>query len=412
MPQLPKHKTIYPGVRFREHPNRKFNGKQDRYFFIRYRYQGHPKEEGLGWVSEGWNALKASQVLGKLKESIKLGEGPQTLAEKRRILKEKQEAERAKKDRENRESITFGHIFLNQYSSSAENNKGERSNRREKDLFKLWISPVIGNVPLKDISAFHLERIKKNMSDAGRSARSVRYALAVIRQVFNFARFNNLYGGEIPVGKVRMPQADNKRYRYLSHEEANSLLGYLASKNPLLYEMAMISLHCGLRAGEIFSLTWGDLDFENRTMFLKETKGGRNRTAFMTQAVKERLKTKTPGAKDDLVFPGRGGVKISSISNTFDKAIEELGFNTGVTDRRQKVVFHTLRHTYASWLVESGVDLYTVKKLMGHSSIAMTERYSHLGNNTLQNAVKIFEASLKEKEEIADSSEVDTKKGD
>jgi len=60
----------------------------------------------------------------------------------------------------------------------------------------------------------------------------------------------------------------------------------------------------------------------------------------------------------------------------------------------KSAVFHTLRHTYASWLVESGVDLYTVKKLMGHSTIAMTERYSHLGNNTLQNAVKVFEGSL------------------
>jgi integrase len=412
MPQSPKHKTHYPGVRFREHPTRKFNGKQDKYFFVRYRYQGRLKEEGLGWASEGWNASKASGVLGKLKQSIKLGEGPQTLAEKRRILKEKQEAEQARREREARENITFGHIFLNQYSSSAENDKGERSVRREKDLFKLWISPVIGNLPLKDISAFHLERIKKNMSDAGRSPRSVRYALAVIRQVFNFAKFNNLYGGEVPVGKVRMPQADNKRYRYLSHEEAGRLLGYLASKSPQVYEMALISLHCGLRAGEIFSLTWGDLEFQNGTMFLKDTKGGRNRTAFMTQAVKERLKAKTPGEKDDLVFPGRDGVKISSIPNTFDRAIEKLGFNTGVTDRRQKVVFHTLRHTYASWLVEEGVDLYTVKKLMGHSTISMTERYSHLGNDTLQNAVKVLEESLKEKEEKAASKQVSREKRD
>jgi integrase len=412
MSQLPKHKTIYPGVRFREHPSRKFNGKQDKYFFVRYRYQGRLKEEGLGWASEGWNALKASGVLGKLKESIKLGEGPQTLAEKRRILKEKQEAELAKKEREAKENITFGHIFLNQYSSSAGNNKGERSVRREKDLFKLWISPVIGNLPLKDISAFHLERIKKNMSDARRSPRSVRYALAVIRQVFNFAKFNNLYGGETPVGKVRMPQADNKRYRYLSHEEANRLLEHLEPENPQIYEMAMISLHCGLRAGEIFSLTWGDIDFQNGTMFLKDTKGGRNRTAFMTQAVKERLKAKTLGEKDDLAFPGRGGVKISSISNTFDRAVEKLGFNTGVTDRRQKVVFHSLRHTYASWLVEGGVDLYTVKKLMGHSTIAMTERYSHLGDRALESAVKVFEKSLKKKKGDAASKQVNREEKD
>jgi site-specific recombinase XerD len=119
----------------------------------------------------------------------------------------------------------------------------------------------------------------------------------------------------------------------------------------------------------------------------------------MTHAVKERLKTKKTGEKEDLVFPGKGGVEISSISDTFERVIKDLGFNTGVTDRRQKVVFHTLRHTYASWLVESGVDLYTVKNLLGHSTLSMTERYSHLGNNTLQNAVKVFEGSLREKKE-------------
>jgi len=62
--------------------------------------------------------------------------------------------------------------------------------------------------------------------------------------------------------------------------------------------------------------------------------------------------------------------------------------NKEVTDDRMRVVFHTMRHTYASWLVESGVDLYTVKELMGHSTLAMTERYAHVGEGTLQKAVK------------------------
>jgi site-specific recombinase XerD len=59
-----------------------------------------------------------------------------------------------------------------------------------------------------------------------------------------------------------------------------------------------------------------------------------------------------------------------------------------VTDPRQKVVFHTLRHTFASWLVETGTDLYVVQKLMGHASFEMVQRYSHLGENALQAAVR------------------------
>jgi integrase len=116
---------------------------------------------------------------------------------------------------------------------------------------------------------------------------------------------------------------------------------------------------------------------------------------FITQDVIEMLNLKKRGLPDELVFPGRGGVKIIQISDAFDRAVDVVGLNLGVTDKRMKVVFHTLRHTYASWLVERGESLYTVKELMGHSTLAMTERYSHIGNNTLKNAVsKLDEVEL------------------
>ena len=87
-------------------------------------------------------------------------------------------------------------------------------------------------------------------------------------------------------------------------------------------------------------------------------------------------------------------ISLESVSKAFFRAVEDLGFNKDIEDRRQKVVFHTLRHTYASWLVERGADLYTVKELMGHKTLAMTERYSHLGENTLKQAVSRLDESL------------------
>lgn len=78
------------------------------------------------------------------------------------------------------------------------------------------------------------------------------------------------------------------------------------------------------------------------------------------------------------------------MSRVFLNTVNELGFNTGVTDPRRRVVFHTLRHTYASWLVQAGVDLYVVRDLLGHSSIKMTERYSHLAPERLKGAVDML----------------------
>ena len=95
-----------------------------------------------------------------------------------------------------------------------------------------------------------------------------------------------------------------------------------------------------------------------------------------------------------------------SISNSFARVVDEMGLNKGVKDVRQKVCFHSLRHSYASWLVEQGVDLYVVKELLGHSTLALTERYSHLANDTLQNAVKLLENQTDHKndrnEEVGD----------
>jgi integrase len=163
--------------------------------------------------------------------------------------------------------------------------------------------------------------------------------------------------------------------------------------------MSLLSLYCGLRAGEIFNLTWSDVDFRNETIMIKDTKSGRNRNAIMTAAVKSMLEQRKSCRQFDMIFPSRTGDKTTEVSRTFDRTVDRIGFNKGITDRRQKAVFHTLRHTYASWLVMSGVDLYTVQKLMGHSTIAMTERYSHLAPDHLKGAVRKLENSLKQNNE-------------
>ncbi len=93
-------KTSHPGVRYREHAIRRYKGKPDRYFAIRYRINGKPKEKGLGWGSSGWSAKKASLELTKLKQSHATREGPQHLAEKRRFTKEQAEAQQAEKERQ------------------------------------------------------------------------------------------------------------------------------------------------------------------------------------------------------------------------------------------------------------------------------------------------------------------------
>jgi integrase len=340
----------------------------------------------------------AAERLHDLKMAQRTGVGARTLAETRQLQKEEAEIKEAARIQREREQTTFAAIF-NKYYKQAAQDKDSKTCKVEISLFNKWLHPLIGSMPMKDISPFILEKLKKQMSDAGRAPRMVTYALALVRQVFNYAKNNDLYNGDNPVTKVKKPSEDNRRSRFLSQEESIILLAELSKVSSTAHDIALISLRCGLRAGEIFRLTWNDVDFRNGTILIKDTKSGKNRNAIMTQDVKDMLERRrglstTLGNTSGLVFISKAGEKITEVSDAFARAVKRLGFNEGVTDRRQKVVFHTLRHTYASWLVMSGVDLYTVQRLMGHSTISMTERYSHLAPDHLKKAVSMMEKNI------------------
>ena len=390
-------KTKHPGVRYREHKTRRHGIGKDRYFAIRYQRDGSRREEGLGWTSEGWTAEKAAVELSELKKNYLLATGkPTTLQEKRRLERERQERERSEKARLKKESVTFGEYFEKIYYPIAQTSKKPESYNKENQHFKLWIHPILGNLPLKEITAFTIEKVKKKLLDAGKSPRSIQYVLATIRQVWNQARRDRFAIGDSPTREVKLPKFDNRRQRFLSHEEADRLLADLEARDFKLYQMALLSLHCGLRAGEIFSLRWQDIDTDRGLILITDPKGGHNRTAFMTEEVKNIFLRMNRQETEDLVFPNSAGERLTEVSKRFRVAVDALGFNKGVSDRRQLVCFHTLRHSFASWHVEGGTDLYTVKKLLGHGTIGMTERYSHLSPGVLQGAIKRFEKSLSE----------------
>jgi site-specific recombinase XerD len=386
-------KTGYKGVRFREHKVRKHGVRKDRYFSIYYQLNGKQREEGIGWSSERWTAKGASIVLNELKKNHLTGDGPQSLKEKREIENAKRDEARAEKLQKEKENITFSQYFTESYFPISKTNKKPESYRKETEHFKNWIEPVIGHLPLSKIFPLNLEKLKKKMLDAGRSPRTIQYVFATFRQVWNMARRDGFVHSESPTKQVKLPKIDNKRIRFLTHNEAEQLLDNLSVRSMQLYNLALLSLNCGLRADEIFSLKWECVDIEKGLIFVKDSKGG-SRTAFMTNKVIAMFSGFRKSVPSDYIFTDRKGNKIKSVSNAFDRAVRDLGLNEGIEDRRQKVVFHSLRHSYASNLVENGTDLYVVKKLMGHSTLAITERYAHVGQNKLKAAVRRLEKGM------------------
>ena len=367
----------YPGVRGVVSNTRKTpDGKPDVCFYIRYKdHAGKLVEEKVGWASEGINANVAYQIRQERLRQLRLGDEVIPLHKKRK------------------QQLRLSEFFWEKYIPHAEASKKPKSVRREKELFRLWIEPVVGDKPLNKLSPFDVEAVKMRMQDNGRSPRTIQYAVAVLRHVINVAKQWGFFSGENPAsGTVKIP--DNKRLRYLTPDEAEILLEAVKKKSRQLYEMCLISLHAGLRFGEIANLRWADIDMVNGFITVRDPKNKTVRHVPMTSTLKQMFRAKQWGGPDELVFKSRTGGKITSVPATFSRVVDELGLNKGVRDPRYKVTFHTLRHTYGSWLVQQGVPIYTVQQLMGHKSISMTERYSHLSAEAQKKAVERIERML------------------
>ena len=407
------------GIFYKEHPSRKHGVKKDRMLILRYTIGGKTRTESFGWLSKGLSEADAENKIRDFRVNYKSGSGPTSLADEKEILRQALQAEKEQRRKEEqthleeeKRNISLSKFFTTVYFPHAKAEKKPDTYGTEERLFRLWIKPVIGKLPFNEIAPFHLDKIKNNMRKGKRkdtyknskprplAPKTILHALALIRQVWNHARRDGLVTGDWPGKDVKKPKFDNRRVRFLTKDEADRLFTALFNVSKQLRDIALISLHCGLRAGEVFALTWDCVDLKNETMLLIDPKNTKTRTAFMSPDVLSMLaerKKKSTGR--GLVFHNQKGKQINGVSAAFSRLVSRLGLNNGVTDPRRKVFFHSLRHTYASWLVEEGVPLYTVKELLGHETLAMTARYSHLGENALRDATRTLATALQAKKD-------------
>ena len=400
-------------LRYYKHKTRKLKDSKrpDRYYSIRFKVAGRDYTYGVGWLSDGIpEAIRKAEpglgfedyclkLLRQYKANVKSGTGPKSPKQKRAIAEAREAAEREARAQAEADNVTFGHYFEKTYFPTFQVGRKNATTRMPKGHFKNWLEPVIGQIPLRDVKPFALEKVKKNLLDAGKSPRTLQYVMATFRQVWNMARRDGLVAGDTPTRNIKRPKIDNRRVRFLSHKEADTLLNALREKDATAYNMALLSLHTGLRMGEIVKLKWGHIDTERGLIRVMDAKGGVGRAAFMTERVKAMFEGLTQGEPEGLIFTRITGKPLLEMPRVYFEVVAALKFNEGITDPRQKVVAHTLRHTFASWHVTAGTDIYTLKELLGHSVIQMTERYSHLAPATLQNATQNIERAIKSAEE-------------
>ena len=365
----------YKGVFYREHETRKNGVQKDKYITIRYRKDGKDVEEALGWASEGATEFDAMKALCEIKTNIKLANGKPT------SLREKRELETKKRN----ESMTFREWFLGDYTNTYLPEKKEKKKNQENHDFYTYYDKIFGKKPLKDVIYNDLQKVKIAMQRDELANATINKAIVTISYIFNCAKKAGVFDGTNPYDNFEPLSLNNKRLRFLTPVEAQKLLNELRRRSEQLYEISVFSLHMGLRASEIFNIVGEDVNMATKQITIRDPKNGSDRFASITDEVYRILDTK-PLQNGEYVFKSTKGTKIKEVSDSFARAVDFLGMNNGMKDDKNLVVFHTLRHTFASWLVQSGASLYVVQRLMGHKSIRMTERYAHLAPENLTSA--------------------------
>lgn len=401
-------KTKYKGVYYKEHTTRKNGIRKDRYFYLRYTLNGKQREEGFGWESEGYTETKAAAEIEIIRENIKKGTGYKTLKEKYKRDEDSIAEQEAK-------NLTVDE-FYNIYEENDKGSKAADGITIERGLYNNHIKKHIGTKPLNSVTVEDVQKIKSDMLSQTKSdgaykyaASTVNHVIKLIRHVFNVAVMQGKCSISNPTESVRLIKMDNQRLRFLTKDEAAKLFERLKkvhssnkkyfnfqyqkdNETSQLYEMALVATYCGCRASEVCNIRVIDINFTTNFLNIPKSKNHKSRNIPMPDIViqmfKQRIKYFNMKGTD-LIFRDNNGGAVEEISDQYYRIADAL-FNEGITEKQQKVVFHTLRHTYASWLVMKGVDLYTVKELMGHETIEMTMRYAHLAPNKFTEAIKVF----------------------
>jgi integrase len=385
--------TGVQGIRYREHKTRRHGIKKDRYFVIRFQSKGKRVEESLGWASQGWTLQKAQEVLAELKKGARTGEGPVRLKEKRELAETQAQIAKEKLEKEKRESIILDDFFDEVYFPGRQLITKKGTWNTEKSIYNRWLRMNIGKLSVGKLTLRDVEKIRDIQIKAKLSPKSIKDTVALIRQICKrFEIYYNIKFKNLPTKEIKIPKVNNERHKFLKHKQAKDLLKELKKRSDITYELALFSLCTGARASEIFNLKWNCVDFKNKTILLTETKNGKNRYIYMIDKVYDLLKIKNKNT--EYVFLNRNNKKINRISKTFSRVVNELELNKTAKDRYDKICFHTLRHTFASWQVQSGASLYVLANLLGHSELKMTQRYAHLAKNNMQDAMQNYQENL------------------
>ena len=294
---------------------------------------------------------------------------------------------------EKKKPVDFKEFAADWFQTYVKNNNKHSEIVTKETILRVHLIPYFGRFKMENIGSLDIERYKSKKIEAGLNAKTINNHLAILQKSIRTAVEWGLVQN---VPTVKMLKVPPRKFDFLSLEESRLLS---AAAKGVYRGMIEVALGTGLRFGEIKALTWEDVDFTARELTVRQafaqgvlgsTKSNKIRRIPMTDSVYETLNgLKKNGGYVFSDMDGKPLVQCTCISN-LQRICREAGL--------RKIGWHTLRHTFASHLAQSGANLMAVQSLLGHSDIRTTMRYAHINGKLLKDAIDVLNENATGKE--------------
>ena len=279
------------------------------------------------------------------------------------------------------------------YISNLKLEGGKNIDRKEQQI-RDYLNPFFKDFVITQIASFDIERYKKYWTEKEISTTTVNRHLAVLSHIFNKLVEWKIID-HVPC-KIKKFKEIQGRITYLTSEQAANIIEKSKEEaNLSVYPFIFIGLETAMRRMEILSIQIKHIDLDKKMIYIPEAKAGSRQQPF-TNRLAQFLKgyLKTIDNDQPFLFPSKTSKSghVENIEKAFRRVITAAGLDP------KEIVRHTLRHTAITHLVQAGVDLPTVKRISGHKTLQMVERYSHQNGEHIREAMNKLEQRYTVKE--------------
>lgn len=343
-------------------------------FYIVYK---HPIDKRtirlkIGSDKDGFNEVYCNNKRAEILASLRLGDDT-----KIPIIAQKQH------------KTTLNDIAEQYFKTKEARGKAISTNER-KSKYNRHLRHTLGDMALSSITKDKITALQNELITNGYANATINNILQLGATIFYHAIKERGLNAKNPFMNVKQIKTPNARLRYLNINELNELKQHVRA-DEILYLFVLISITTGARLEGVLNIQFKDVDFNAGLIHIYDFKSNDRYTGALTDEVRGILEAKTDLKADDYILSYDNGSKMDKkrIQRRLKPVFDRL-FNKGLArnDRINRVVVHTLRHSFASLLAIQGTPIYTIQKLLNHKDIKQTMRYAKLSPNSGADEVK------------------------